>query len=459
MSPNKEVILPQEKLANAESLIIANPEIVGFQGYEYLVNNSNNFRDRFVSGDKGALYEIEYPLLNGEQLLILADRAKESLVALMAGEDNAKTKGLYNAIEYRLSEMFLIDLSCQLINTDINNSEQDDLNKWYRETSEALYGKPDKDVFSSLANKYVSPLLNKDYDSGTSEESIKEQLHDLFGSFDESDYQQYSPKPETLSVLGSLLHDRFDEILSHIDENIEYSAEDMVTAISQVMKNILGDNHEWNVLLKQNSGILSTSPHRKLIEIGENKKALNGLDLKALALHECGVHALRSVNANDAGWLSAAYGQEGYLAFEEALATAMQDAYIGKFKDHGINYYLIAGLAYGMDNHMERDFAEIYEIMWRYNSLSAASDTELTDEIINISKTKAFNACMRMFRGTKLDNGALYLKDLAYFVGQEKAWSLLDNTKTQNDLNLLLAGKLDLTIAEHMDIAQQIING
>jgi hypothetical protein len=64
---------------------------------------------------------------------------------------------------------------------------------------------------------------------------------------------------------------------------------------------------------------------------------------------------------------------------------------------------------------------------------------------------------MRMFRGTTAkDPGIIYLKDLAYFDGQEKAWSVLEQVQTPEDLEFLLMGKLDLTREDHVKIAKDI---
>jgi len=229
----------------------------------------------------------------------------------------------------------------------------------------------------------------------------------------------------------------------------------MDTALDTIGAKAVG----WRADIVKNSSALAASAHQKLVEVGENREPLEGSELQGRVLHEVGIHALRSVNAEHAGWLSATYGQDDYLSFEEALATALEDAFHGEFIDHGVQYYLIAGLAYGFDNHAPRDFREVYDIMYRFNALKkvATEGVVLNDEVLADAKSKAFTNVLRMFRGTTThDRGVIYLKDLAYFQGQELAWSVLDNVHTQEDFDLLLAGKLDLTRSDHLAIAQDI---
>jgi len=60
--------------------------------------------------------------------------------------------------------------------------------------------------------------------------------------------------------------------------------------------------------------------------------------------------------------LSAQCGLAGYLNFEEALGTTLEDALQSVFNNFGVNYQIIAGLAYGLDNHGPRDLREVFEV-------------------------------------------------------------------------------------------------
>ena len=254
-----------------------------------------------------------------------------------------------------------------------------------------------------------------------------------------------------------LVKDKFDSLVDHIDEDDMYDTTGMVNALNEALIKIGGHELGWATVKRSNSSNLSVSAHQREVEVGVNRKEIVGKELKTKIIHEIGVHALRSINAEKAGWLSAAYGQDGYLNYEESLGTAFEDVYNNKYKDRGENYYLIAGLVYGQDNHEPRDFNETYEIVWR-NHLLGKNLPEINEKDIEAAKIKAFNDCVRLFRGTTgKQKGVILLKDLAYFQGQESVWESFKNVNNEEDLELLLAGKLDISKPDHKNIAKLII--
>lgn len=445
-----------ESLRNVESIVTAHPEVAGFQSYEYFRNNESEQRKAFIAGERQHL-ELSYPELEAGSVATVAQPAEGALRLLMgSGNNSDKARSLYDAIEYRFSEMALVGLAAQLTDPSLKGDERAETLSWFKATNEALYGAPKPEVFAALANKNIFSHLGNSVEDETAE-AIRQELSALVGKNVQTDYQPYRADDITVGRLSRLVRDRFDTVVDHIDESHTYDVADMVASLDTSLRKIGGDKLGWKVEIIQNSSALATSPHQKIVEVGEKRKALEGSELKAKTIHELGIHAMRSINALRAGWLSAAYGQEGYLPFEEAAATALEDAYKGKFVDHGVDYYLIAGLAYGIDEHEPRDFREVYEIMWRANALKASASGELSDESIEKAKSKAFTNCMRVFRGTTTtDKGVIYSKDLAYFDGQELAWSVLDKVQSTEDLELILMGKLDLTKEEHLKIAQQI---
>lgn len=198
--------------------------------------------------------------------------------------------------------------------------------------------------------------------------------------------------------------------------------------------------------------------HRKLVEVGENREPMSAAELRGKSGHEVGVHALRSVIAERAGWPSAAYGQQRYLDFEESFANKVGAVYWGEAALAGPEYrYLIAGFAYGLDSHDPRDARDCYEIIWRIIALDTRKDGKL-----NIAKAQndAYIQDNRMFRGTPFNiPGLIMSKDLSYKRGDEVVNPVINMIKTQKDIDLLLAGKLDPTLADHLSIAESIVPG
>lgn len=463
MKNNKDHLIVSEQkrqpaLQEVQNAINSNPEIIGFQGYEYLRSNAHELKDGFINEDRGL--PLVYPSLASASYLNTAEDTLSTLKILLRPDsrDDPKANALFAAAEYRYAEMSLLHLAAQLNDSEIPEEDKSEVLAWFQDTNEALYGRPEDEMFHALAGEKITPILEARYSEDSAEAAIQAELNSLLGEIKETEVKPYRPESTTVERIGGLVADRFSEMIDHIDDEKVYSTDDMVNAIDVALDKIGGKELGWRADIAKNSSSLAVSAHQRVAEVGERRKALLGSELKAKVLHEVGIHALRSINAENAGWLSAAYGQDGYLAFEEALATAMEDAYNGEFIDHGVNYYLIAGLAYGLDEHSPRDFREVYEVMWRINALSHTNDEDMPEDITGKAKTRAFNNCLRMFRGTRTtDRGVLYSKDLAYFAGQELAWQELDKVHTQADLDLLLAGKLDTTRDDHLDIAKSIL--
>jgi hypothetical protein len=448
---------PEHRISHVEQLVIANPEIAGLQAYEYFRSNAAKQKEAFIIGEQPQL-NPDYPDLTRDRIRDLAVRT--NVVTLMPREKTEKSEALYRAIEYRYSEMFMLGLASDMSNPALTDDERTEARMWFKDINEALYGTPNQQVFNALADKHLVPVLKQQYPvENVNAQKIQSELKELLGQIDSDAAELFTPSEETLYRIGTLVRNRFENIIKHVDPEATYEGESMRTAIAEALEKVGGTDLGWKVEIVPNSSALAVSAHRKVVEVGEDRKAAKGEELRCKILHEVGVHSLRSINAQKAGWLSAAYGQDGYLDFEEALATAFEDAYHGEFNNHGENYYMIAGLAYGLDGHEPREFREVFEIMWRFSALNATVvGQDVTEENMTKWKNNSFNSCLRMFRGTTTtDKGVVYLKDLAYFKGQELAWSVLNGIKTQNDFELLLAGKLDLTRPDHQYIAEQIV--
>lgn len=382
-----------------------------------------------------------------------------ALVALMNGEQNDKTRHLYDAIDYRYSELFMLDMARIMNSSEAGSKDRSEACDWFVMANEGLYGKPNREVFSSLAANNLFNLVEAR--DGDSEEisSLRLELQELVGSVSSTDFEPFAPDAELVIRIGELVHERFNELVEHIDPERTYEVEDMSKALDIALDKIGGKDVGWRTVVVPNSSVLAVSAHQKQVEVGENRKSIKGAELRGKVLHEVGVHTGRSINAEKAGWLSAAYGQNGYLDFEEAFATSLEDAYKGEFTNHGVNYYMVAGLAYGLDGHAPRDLRETFYVMWRMKALDRVKDGQITQEDITKAKANAFTSVMRLFRGTTgKDRGVVYLKDMAYFNGQELAWGVLKNVKSQHDFNYLFAGKLDNSKPDHQRIAGLIVD-
>jgi hypothetical protein len=449
---------PEQKLSHVEVIVQENPEVAGLQAYEYFRSTASDQKPAFISGELVNL-DLTYPDLTVETITRVKDPMLDALKTLMPGETNRKSESLYTAVEYRYSELFMMDMARRMDDTTLDPEERAEAQQWFVRASESLYGKPDKSVFSGLAAHAIAEkTLGNDSDSVETSQ-IRDELSGLIGEIDESNFAPFVPSPELVTRIGNLVHERFDSLVEHIDPDQEYDVYGMVQALDTALEKLDGKKLGWRVAKVPNSSVLAVSAHQKLVEVGENRPTIKGSVLRGKTLHELGVHAGRSINAEKASWLSAEYGQEGYLDFEESFATALEDAYHGKSEEHGEDYQLVAGLGYGLDNHSPRDFRETFEVMWRTKALDKVKDGQISEKDLDKAKSSAFTSCLRLFRGTTgQQKGVIYLKDMAYSNGQESVWTVLKDVNTQQDLDLLFAGKLDNSKEEHQEIARDIVS-
>ncbi|GAC1387555.1 MAG: hypothetical protein NVS1B7_0590 [Candidatus Saccharimonadales bacterium] len=450
---------PEQKINSIEAMVEQNPEIAGLQVYEYFRNNSSKQKEEFLSGQRVEL-DLQYPFLTINSVEAVKVPMLSALKILMPGEKNNKSEALYSAVEYRYTELFMMDMARVMNSESLSKEEQNEARKYFSIANEALYGAPNKEIFSALAKKTLLAQVETSHTDNTQVSEIRDELNSLLGVTDNSDFVTFSPTPELVAHVGSLVHERFDDLVDHVDPEKDYDVQAMAEALDISLGKLGAKDMGWKISIVPNSTAMAVSAHQKQVQIGQDRpNNINGAVFRGKIIHEVGVHAGRSINAERDGWLSAVYGQDGYLDFEEAFATALEDAYKGEFVEHGANYYLAAGLAYGLDNHEPRNFAEVHSILWRNNALKKVEDGSLTEKQLATAKSSAFTTCIRFFRGTDThQKGIIYLKDLAYFNGQESAWEYLKNVSNQVDFEIAFAGKLDITRPDHLDIAKHIIN-
>ena len=431
---------------HVEALVAAHPEIAGLRNYEY-------FRTEATEIGQPAL---KYPDLTRESVEALKQPMEQALDQVRRQIDDPKTEALFDAIEFRYSELFLMGMARVMNDKSIPDAERAEARDWFKLASENLYGAPNKETFDGLARKNV--LARTEPQPGDDERTaaLRRELAERIGTIDPTEYSPFAPNAETLQRMHDLIHERYDELVDHIEDDREYDVGAMIEVFRVMLDKLGATEMGWRAEITANSANLGVAAHQRLVEVGERKKALKGSVLKARGVHEAGVHVERSLRAERAGWAAAAYGMNGYVGFEEPLSEAFESAWNGKFASTGEMYQVIAGLTYGFDNHAPRNFPEVYDIMWRTNALKPAN-LPVTDESIAKAQKLAHNQCVRMFRGTDmLTPGINYLKDLSYFGGQQAAWNVLSKVETQDDLDLVLSGKVDLTRPDHRRIAEAI---
>lgn len=451
----------ESKLAAAEQRIHRKPEIVGLQSYEYLLSNERDEFDRVISNPV-LNPRLHYPLLTMPRLEEMARDTHLTLLELNSGPRNAKVDALYDSIEARYAELHLLELYTLLQNPDLPPAERREVIHWAREASETIFGKPQLDVFATVSDERMYDLLEQTFD-----DPLARQLQDELGALvgpRQPESQQRAELFEATDIpphVAELIHRKFDWLVDHIDRDREYTADDMVEVFETALHKLDADTMGWRVEVIPGKATLSVSPHRKVVEVGEKRASLEGDEVQAKVVHEVGVHVWRSINAERSGWVSATYGQDGYLDFEESLANAFGSVYRKpQNAETGSLYrYIVAGYAYGMDGRGPRDFRDCYDIVRPAMLLGEINAGRTIDErILKRTIRNSYLQTHRMFRGTPGDlPGLLYLKDLAYVHGRKGVAKVMPLIACLADLDFLLGGKTDPTRRDHLHIAQDIV--
>jgi hypothetical protein len=454
----ERLFTPEQKITRIEVIVADRPEVAGFQGYEYLTNGAAKQEAAFIAGDIESP-EMQYPNLTRDKLRGLAYSMEEATASLLPGQKNEKTKSLFDAIEYRQAELFMTQMAADMNNTALGEEARAEARDWYRQANEAIYGLPERDTFAALMQREYVDRHTENQPRAT---SLKSELQPLVGELEPTNKVLFEPTSEHKARLQALVKERFAELVSHIDIDKQYALAEIKAAIDVTLDKLGATDLGWKSEYKAGSQMIAVSAHQKLVEVGADRKPLMGEEFQMKLVHELGVHVLRSVNGEKAGWLSAAYGQDGYLDFEEALANILGESFTGKFRNQGTKYYIAAGLALGYDRPETdgqpngRDFRQTYEALWRHLALQQ-SDQDITEKEIMTAKIDAFKTCIRIFRGTSgKEPGLIFTKDLSYFRGQEQVWSELKDVKTLQELDHYLMGKLDNSLIDHDAIATTI---
>lgn len=452
------------RIAQIETDIARQPEIAGFQGYERLVNNNKAVQKEFIAAESGNP-ELTYRRLAGEELQLLVElgqTAEASLVTLLGSESNNRVEALYDALEYRHGEIFMIYMSARMLDESLTNEERAEAAEWFKLANEALYGVPENKIFSAIARERLLPHLDANFADDAEAAELQHGIRQRIGNITDDGYELYRPRETSKERFARLVHERFDPMLAHIDEadtEKEYGPAEIIEAIRTALDFIGATELGWRCEEVPDKELLSVSAHQKLVEVGANRKPMKADELRAKIAHEVGVHVVHSVNGEKAGWPSAAYGQHGYLDYEESFANKVGEVYWGEGAIAAPEYrYMIGAFAYGLDSHEPRDMRDCYEIMWR----TIALDRRKPGQPLDIAKAQeiAYLQCNRMRRGTPFNIPGLTMnKDLSYQRGDEVTGPIIDLIETQEDFDLLQAGKLDPTRADHLPIAEEIVPG
>jgi len=205
---------------------------------------------------------------------------------------------------------------------------------------------------------------------------------------------------------------------------------------------------DWKIVLHSNTSITNLRVSQKNKEVSipleQASTMLNRL-LQGFIQHEVFGHVRRRVEGERTKLKLLGLGFDRVEKGEEGVATYLDQQVTGaEHFSHPQRYFAIA-LAIGEIDGIKRDFRQTFEILKLYYISTLKSGSDLEERAIN----SAWTLAVRVFRGTTgTTPGAVFTKDLNYFVGNKETWSLV-NTDS-NIVQYFSVGKFDAYNARHV---------
>lgn len=272
-----------------------------------------------------------------------------------------------------------------------NSSTTDNLRE-FRSINEKLYDIPDRAGVSAVLQRVKNKV-------DTNNEMLWNEIlkRVKFADFEKNDfnteiYNQYSVLRSHFNRYANLDDLKLQAKRLSLSETIRLALDRTKTTKS------------WNVLLRPGDKHVRTVHRFKNITVGEDYQPRRAGAKVRIAVHEVFGHALRGV--------------QGSAAESEGFATVLEQLTNLRFTFRRSYRYLAVALGWGADGE-QRNFREVYEVLWRCIVILGEYDIEQ-------AKYYAFNECARAFRGGEPSvAGAVFLKDAVYFSANQKVWQKL----------------------------------
>ena len=393
-------------------------------------------KSKFLSG------EIDCPYLTYDRLEKVDFDKKE--VLLQSLKDDLSTADYPEPIvrEYQWVINEKIAKVRMLKETKQLGDEETDSRHAYRfaKYSEYIYGKPKKPVFDTTLSYVKQKLDEIPVDSDVRDSEAFTVLRDILSRADENlpplPNMQAKEHGEPITSISEIV-ELFEQGLEKYGL-IEYGWTVVVDETGERDK-IAVSQGKKQVLLPSESVLLNNR---------SKARALTPEMIAGLIQHEIGVHAVRAKNGSDSELKLLQIGFDRYEIYEEGFATLLEQIAAGADDYAGFHGYFAAGLAKGLDNHDERNFAEVFNILAAYFEVCEGEDSEKAKEL-------AWIRCLRTFRGTtgKVP-GVIYTKDIIYREGNIKMHEMYaDGTL---DMKKALIGKYGIANPRHLAVMREI---
>lgn len=472
------------------------PEMA-FQSYDALKNNSKDLKEDFVS-DKYRNPKLAYKELDSPDSF---DQKINRLISTVhfcqeykdeLGENGVSA--IESTLDFRANEYQLVKLFGTLneaVDKDAPIEYVEEIVRETRELNERLYGAPNPEIANSAFGHIWQKIDSKHLSD--SAVKIRDELENGFHWGDS--FIPGMPKPNVYKELPSfdspalawageiilsetapieaVIQNIWDRKVAEFGEDYAATPVDIKEMYEAGILLMDPENtSDVNVVLQPESFLVSWDSTTTSIRIGEQLVSMESAEkVYKSFLHEGYIHGGRAINGSRTGLPIMGTGlftdgeRVDYLTFEEGYATSLEEAVSNTAPSWGGNtlrHYINISLA-----RQGYDFRSVYETAWRYLLLDDVDDgQEISEEQVAKNKTKAYNACVRIFRGAPTElsekypgiTPVTYNKDLSYLNGRVIAMDHINEIYSNRDEDRLIrltAAKFDPTIPEQNVLVDQ----
>lgn len=389
--------------------------------------------------------KLDYPFLSEESL-----RVKESALLglktdILEREPNEVVKQAYR---WRLNEK-IAEARMLLA------SERGDM-RAFRKYSEFIYGNPDERTFGYTIEKIREDVRRKAERSEDPElRSLAEELLATLPKLTE-DSMDPTPAQKVFEKARNLTKDEFDTLLSipvHDSRDGNMDTEEIRGLFDEALRTIHADG--WSTIVNPSKMSISVNHERKTVNVPKGRE-MTVAALRRLILHEIGTHTERRLNGERSKLMLLGLGLDRNERAEEGIATMREQTFGNAVSEpSGRIGYLGIGLTQGILDGHPRNFREVYEILKRYNKISALASGKTPEEAEKQSSNSAWTTAVRTFRGTDCaTKGACFTKDIVYRDGNIATWEII--SRNFPEMARFNIGKYDPANDRHIWILEQL---
>lgn len=389
---------------------------------------------------------FQYPQLektvheNFAQLYHSADELFEQL-----DNDDEEVVDLRNSDEYLL----ISALKLQQATTD---HERYAWSLRYTLASIQSFGRPDPALVSELARKDLVQLRESDQ----ARQIDDDQVQLLFSRYDKLAKHARggnaldADSDQVLSQARDYLETKFQSVWKVFEGNDEDVLEQPEIKQLFIKAIKLLSWEDWQVA-DSPTAMMSVSPRKKTIFIGQQIPPLARLRVKALFAHEVLAHAQRSRNGAKINQ-KLAYGLRGYHSAEEGLGVLLESAIEGQMPQRVTDRYIDIELALGSEETPGITRQAMYEMFIARMLLRLGKAADMADR--SMIRKIAWQHVNRIYRGS-LGNEfvGVFTRDIAYYQGYQAMIGYLSKHKHSSfdaALDFILSGKFDPTNSRHV---------